>query len=288
MPDNPLTPDSRSYPSRRSLRLAADAAESVRDVQMKSSEPSPSEEVNFEAPIGSLVKRAAGRSRFRKLLVVTSATMAAGALAISSITPALDIPGNEPTAAGAVTTNQLLSLDGIPFESADATFDAINTVEATSAPLSAPNEQGLIDPNSLENSKVRYPFDQEIRLTDPFGYRTAPVEQFHDAQDMAAPHGTPIRAIASGVVLEAGFANDGCGFSLKLQHLVDDQTLTSRYCHMANNSHSYQVGDTIKIGDLAGQVGNTGMSFGPHLHLALRLNGEAIDPMPYLAKMAKS
>src|SRR5699024_2326526 len=87
---------------------------------------------------------------------------------------------------------------------------------------------------------VNYPFASPVLLTDPFGYRTAPVEQFHDAQDFAAAAGTPIQAIADGVVVEAGFASDGCGFGLKLEHKIEGQTTTSRYCHMTDGSHSYK------------------------------------------------
>lgn len=131
---------------------------------------------------------------------------------------------------------------------------------------------------------VNYPFASPVMLTDPFGYRTAPVAQFHDAQDFAASAGTPIQVIADGVVLEAGYDADGCGFGLKVEHEIDGKTVTSRYCHMIDNSHTLQVGDTMKMGDFAGQVGSTGMSFGAHLHLALRVNNEPTDPMPFLAK----
>jgi murein DD-endopeptidase MepM/ murein hydrolase activator NlpD len=41
------------------------------------------------------------------------------------------------------------------------------------------------------------------------------------------------------------------------------------------------VGDTVQMGDQVGTVGNTGMSFGPHLHLAIRVNDEPVDPMPF-------
>lgn len=131
---------------------------------------------------------------------------------------------------------------------------------------------------------VNYPFKEKVMLTDPFGYRTAPVEQFHDAQDFAAAAGTPIQAIADGKVLEAGFADDGCGFGLKLKHDIERKTATSRYCHMQTDSHAFKVGDVVKMGDPVGRVGNTGMSFGPHLHLALVLGKDPIDPMPFLAK----
>lgn len=136
-------------------------------------------------------------------------------------------------------------------------------------------------------SLVNYPFTQTVLLTDPFGYRTAPVEQFHDAQDFAAAAGTPIQAIADGEVLEAGFATDGCGFGLKLEHEIDGKDVTSRYCHMQMGSHSLAVGDQVKMGDDVGKVGNTGMSFGPHLHLALVVDDEPTDPMPFLAKYSR-
>ncbi|MGK0721384.1 M23 family metallopeptidase [Leucobacter sp. W1478] len=207
---------------------------------------------------------------------------------ISSVFP-LFASSDYGTTAAAAVQDQRLILDDVTSDPGITAIDALAAVEVSEVvPVQASNEQGLFDVSLLENSKVRYPFDQEVPLTDPFGYRTAPVEQFHDAQDFAASGGTPIRAIASGQVVEAGFSNDGCGFGLKLQHRVDNQTLTSRYCHMEANSHSYQVGDTVMIGDQAGRVGNTGMSFGSHLHLALRLNGEPIDPMPYLAEKSAS
>lgn len=138
----------------------------------------------------------------------------------------------------------------------------------------------------LTNSKTRYPFDAPVPLTGNFGYREAPVSGFHDAQDMGAGAGTPIRIVASGVVTEAGNATDGCGFALKVQHKVGDANVTSRYCHMQENSHSYQVGDVVEIGDQAGLVGNTGLSFGAHLHLAMRVEDVPIDPLPFIAANA--
>lgn len=164
-------------------------------------------------------------------------------------------------------------------------LDAIGSVELgfdLSGIKQAGSESGLVDPTTLENTKLQFPFDAAWPLTDGFAYRIAPVEQFHDAQDIAAPAGTPVLAIGSGVVIDAGFSSDGCGFSVKIQHLVSGDTLTSRYCHMQDGSHELAVGDQVKMGDPVGRVGNTGLSFGPHLHLALRKNGEPIDPLPYL------
>lgn len=74
---------------------------------------------------------------------------------------------------------------------------------------------GTVSVTGLTNTELRYPFDQEMLLTDGFGYRSAPVSGFHDAQDMAAAGGTPIRVVGDGMITEAGWASDGCGFSLK-------------------------------------------------------------------------
>ncbi|QIK61876.1 M23 family metallopeptidase [Leucobacter viscericola] len=182
---------------------------------------------------------------------------------------------NEPAAAA---QQRLFSTAEAPEAMADSFSDIVAVETLDSSPTSF-----TFRPDAL----VNYPFVQTVMLTDPFGYRTAPVEQFHDAQDFAAAAGTQVQAIADGEVLEAGFANDGCGFGLKLEHNIDDKNVTSRYCHMQMGSHTLKVGDDVKMGDPVGRVGNTGMSFGPHLHLALVLDKKPIDPMPFLAKYSR-
>lgn len=89
------------------------------------------------------------------------------------------------------------------------------------------------------------------------------------------------------MITEAGWASDGCGFSLKVQHQVAGQEVISRYCHMQENSHSWQVGQTVQGDDQAGLVGTTGMSFGNHLHLVVRVEDEPVDPLPFIAANSK-
>ncbi|WP_255572696.1 M23 family metallopeptidase [Leucobacter tenebrionis] len=219
---------------------------------------------------------------FRRRLAAAAAAASVGGLVLTVALPLFAPTGagtaSEASAAGGVVAAQELfsevSLDELPtsFTEIDG---AVSELEARA--------EYVFHPEAL----VNYPFASSVTLTDGFGYRTAPVEQFHDAQDFAAPAGTPIQVIADGEVLEAGFASDGCGFGLKVEHEIDGQTVTSRYCHMQNDSHSYQVGDIVKMGDQAGKVGNTGMSFGPHLHLALRIDDEPVDPMPFLSKYTR-
>lgn len=224
----------------------------------------------------------ARRPRAKRLVAATFSLACVGSLAVTTTLPAFSHAFGSPATAAARADQQLQSSEVTVTQDA---LDAIGSVELGVDPGSYKQitaEAGLVDPASLESTDIRFAFDREFPLTDGFAYRTAPVEQFHDAQDIAAPGGTPVLAIGSGEVIEAGYATDGCGFSIKLQHNVSGETLTSRYCHMQVDSHDHQVGDKIEIGDFIGKVGNTGMSFGDHLHLALRRSGVPIDPLPYI------
>lgn len=184
----------------------------------------------------------------------------------------------------AVASRQQALVTGDAIEDPGMLVPVLATVSAL--PAAVGNELSA-NATGLTDTKLRYPFDQEVSLTDGFGYRTAPVAGFHDAQDMAAGGGTPIRIVGDGVVSEAGWAPDGCGFSLTVQHQVGVQNVASRYCHMQENSHAWQVGQAVKSGDQAGLVGTTGMSFGNHLHLVVRVEGEPVDPLPFITKNSK-
>lgn len=218
----------------------------------------------------------------KKVIAATSAAVCATGLAFGTAIPAMSNFDDAPVGAVAASNQRLFSTQGLD---SNGTILELGT-GAAGVDLSQykqfGTETGLVDPAILADTELRSPFDREWPLTDGFAYRTAPVAQFHDAQDFAAADGTPVLAIGSGIVVEAGYATDGCGFSAKVQHRVAGETLTSRYCHMQVGSHSLSVGDLVEIGDQLGRVGNTGLSFGSHLHLSLRLSGVPIDPLPFI------
>jgi len=125
----------------------------------------------------------------------------------------------------------------------------------------------------------------------------------HDGVDIAAAKGTPIHAAASGliirVVCNAHLVNGGpyscdvdghpvnvvgCGWYVELLHR--DSTVT-RYCHMVRRP-SVDVGQQVTVGQIIGQVGSSGHSSGPHLHLEAHADqpateSNALDPVGFLA-----
>lgn len=228
-------------------------------------------------------RRVSRTSRTRKIVVSATGIAWAGTLAVAMAFPGVwsgsaAEAANEPSPANIAIPQ--IERTGAAYGFDHGALDALGTVTVTE------EDEGANFYN-FADAEVQFPFPMSVTLTDGFAYRVYPVEQFHDAQDFAAPAGTPIQAIADGVVIEAGWAYDGCGFALTLEHRIDGNDVTSRYCHMQADSHSHKLGDRLRVGDQVGLVGQTGLAFGNHLHLALRLNNEPIDPLPFLTKYNK-
>ncbi len=99
----------------------------------------------------------------------------------------------------------------------------------------------------------------------------------HRAIDIAATLGSVITAADRGVVVRAGWNNNGYGNFVVLDHNIDYITL---YAHL--DSILVQEGDVVAKGQIIGTIGSTGNSTGPHLHFEVRDFGARIDPMEVL------
>lgn len=136
--------------------------------------------------------------------------------------------------------------------------------------LNAVNEAGIIAPLAL-----------------PSGYRgnfgVQRKTHVHNGIDIGATVGTPIKAIADGVVtMSSPNYNDQCGAGIVIKHADGFQ---SGYCHLSKNS--VQVGQSVTQGDIIGLTGGAvgapgaGNSDGPHLHFTLRKDGNPVNPLTY-------
>ncbi len=104
---------------------------------------------------------------------------------------------------------------------------------------------------------------------------------FHRGIDMAALRGTPVKAAADGVVIEAKYAS-GYGNTIVIQHTNKYKT---RYAHL--DSMAVKIGQRVTQSDVIGYVGATGRirkmgSDGSHLHFELYQSGRHINPIPFL------
>jgi len=125
------------------------------------------------------------------------------------------------------------------------------------------------------------------RLTSRYGYRSLwGRSSMHAGLDMAAPTGTPIHAIADGVVEYTGPGKAGRSSMLIIvRHNINGQTVRSWYVHMYSNGVYASPGQQVQAGDVIGAVGSNGNSTGPHLHLEIHLddNLTTTDPSAWLA-----
>jgi len=115
------------------------------------------------------------------------------------------------------------------------------------------------------------------RLTGRFGEVSGLWRSVHTGLDFAAPIGTPIRAIGSGIVVSTGY--DGAYGDKTVLRLHDGTELW--FCHQ---SRALVVpGEHVVAGEVIGEIGDTGNTTGPHLHLEVHPHGgDPVDPYPWL------
>ena len=124
-----------------------------------------------------------------------------------------------------------------------------------------------------------FDFNWTYYVSSGYGWRVHPIsgeKNLHEAVDIAATEGTPIKAVQHGKVTYAG-VNGGYGNCVIIE---DDEGLKSLYAHLS--SISVRNGQAITRGDEVGKVGSTGNSTGPHLHLEVYKNGKTLNPMYFV------
>jgi murein DD-endopeptidase MepM/ murein hydrolase activator NlpD len=105
----------------------------------------------------------------------------------------------------------------------------------------------------------------------------------HKAIDITAPKGTPVHAMAPGIV---GYADDGVKGYGNMVMLIHSGGWVTLYAHLSQ--FKVEPGRRIRRNAVIGKVGNTGISRGDHLHFALLIRGKPVDPMKYMRGMPRN
>ena len=138
--------------------------------------------------------------------------------------------------------------------------------------------------DQLQDGVIAIPSDKpvktDVEFTSGFGVRSDPFHAgaaMHPGIDLAGAYGTPIYATADGTVLRAGWNSGGYGNLIEIDH---GRGITTRFGHLS--AILVQPGDHITRGQLVGRMGSTGRSTGNHLHYEVRIDGRAVNPIPFM------
>ncbi|QPE05475.1 M23 family metallopeptidase [Microbacterium schleiferi] len=199
----------------------------------------------------------------------------------------LDIPGWEGMDPGEAA--QAVEVSAYPdrYQNYQPVAEAILT--ALTRPAGSGNGGGAA-PVVPETTRLVFPLPEGTWVrTSPFGWREDPTtgdRAFHSGSDFAAADGTPILAVADGLVVHAEYSGSYGGLVI-IEHTVGGQRVASYYAHMWETGIHVVKGQTVTAGQHIGDVGSSGKSTGPHLHLEIRPGGqgaEAVDSDVWLTE----
>ncbi len=108
----------------------------------------------------------------------------------------------------------------------------------------------------------------------------------HRGTDYMVERGTPIYSVADGVVTASTDGGGGLGVTITIMHNINGHAVQSVYGHMLPGSRTVGAGATVSAGQLIGQVSDTGLAFGTHLHLMIHVDGTRVDAEGWLAANA--
>ena len=167
---------------------------------------------------------------------------------------------------------------------------------AVGGPVEAASVAGLADPRFRElfvswqqmeqmgQPAVAIPSARPLRdaanFTSGFGVRSDPFRgraAMHGGVDLAGPVGTPVYATADGIVARSEWNNGGYGNLVEISH---GQGIETRYGHLSRLIA--RPGQRVRKGELVGLMGSTGRSTGSHLHYEVRIDGRAVNPIPFM------
>lgn len=160
----------------------------------------------------------------------------------------------------------------------------VDTLPFMALAVGGPNPPAALETRSVALTQPgalppNWPYGSGNFTWPVYGWLTQGYRYDHRAIDIAAPAGTTVTAADRGVVVRAGWNEQGYGFFVVIDHNIDYITL---YAHL--NEVLVTEGQVVGQGEVIGKVGSTGNSTGPHLHFEIRDFGRLTNPLELLAR----
>ncbi|MTE23501.1 M23 family metallopeptidase [Microbacterium sp. ZXX196] len=239
------------------------------------------------------------RTPFRRFAGATASLASVGVVALLAVGTALPLAASalEPAA-----TTETAAAETDPVASAESELQAyVSSEDVAEAQLmrvegyEAATFSEMAEDDGISTSgaffendptaDIQWPFAVGTSMSSPYGYRWG---RLHEGIDFTPGDGAPVQAVADGVVRIATEAGGAYGVNVYIDHVIDGQVVTSHYAHMQYGSLRVTAGQTVEVGDVIGLTGNTGRSYGAHMHFEIRIGGTAIDPLPWLETYANT
>ncbi len=160
-------------------------------------------------------------------------------------------------------------------QAAEPQHQSFNVVVSVATPAVERDSYTVVVPPPLQ-----YPLLTGTGITSGFGMRGG---KMHNGADIFPGYGTPVHAMAAGVVASAS-GSGAFGNHVILTHVIDGQKVVSIYAHLAPGTMTVSAGDSVDVGQVVGAVGATGNAQGAHLHFEIHPGGSGpVNPYPWIA-----
>ena len=183
----------------------------------------------------------------------------------------------------AIPEMELAEQKEIPEENVAVSMPVSEPLPTTSPIMPEQEAESEIESETQTRSEVpAYIFpleDANAEVLDSYGWQENPVvkqKSLHPGVDFVADYGTNVLAVADGTVLDCSY-DMAYGYILTLAHKDGVQT---QYAHLSE--FLVKAGDAVRQGQIIAKTGSSGWSTGPHLHLGVLIDGEAVDPLEAL------
>ncbi|MFC7788556.1 M23 family metallopeptidase [Microbacterium sp. MAHUQ-60] len=243
------------------------------------------------------------RHRVAKRLVAAGASLGvmtvAGFMAVSMTLPASAVAavrGGAAPVASLVTADGATSNAKVPDDEIQAFVASAGVQDEVLARSDEYSSVSLLEVAAEENIRysdslytndsqaaIQWPFMVGVAMSSPYGMRNG---RMHAGIDLVPGAGATIQAIADGTVRIATESGGAYGVTAYVDHVIDGKVVTSHYAHMQHGSLAVTAGQKVKVGDTIGKVGNTGRSYGAHLHFEIIINGSTVNPLVWMRENA--